>query len=328
MTSLERASGAPMPSSSPVDTDAFLEAAQVHRRELLAHCYRMTGSLHDAEDLVQETYLRAWRSRSTYEGRASLRTWLYRIATNACLTARQSGVRRVLPSGLGPPEADPDAEIRLAPGATRWLEPIPDALVRAQPDDPAELVVARSTLRLALIASLQYLPGRQRAVFLLREVLAFPATDVAAMLDMTVPAVKSALQRARARFEEVALTDEDVVEPESPAARAVLQRYVDAFERADPAAIDELLRADARLEVTGSRTWFAGKTTCVPYLTRHVLLTPGEYSMRGTVANGQPATVSYRNGVPFAVVVLGTDGERLSAITVFTDPTLVDLFGG
>ena len=308
--------------------DAFLDAAQLHRRELLAHCYRMTGSLHDAEDLVQETYLRAWRSRATFEGRSSLRTWLYRIATNVCLTARQSGVRRVLPSGLGPPEDDPDAATRFAPAGTSWLEPFPDALVRGEVDDPAEVVVARSTLRLALIASLQYLPGRQRAVFLLREVLAFPAAEVAEILGMSVPAVKSALQRARARFDEVRLSDEDVVEPESPEARAVLQRYVDAFERADPSALDELLRADARLEVTGSATWFAGLATCAPYLTRHVLLTPGEYRMRRTVANGQPATVSYRNGAPFAVVVLGTDGDRLSAITVFTDARLVELFGG
>ncbi len=315
-----------MPSPSPADADAFLAAAEVHRRELLAHCYRLTGSLHDAEDLVQETYLRAWRSRATFEGRASLRTWLYRIATNACLTARHSAVRRVLPSGLGPPTDDPDEPSRGAPAGTRWLEPFPDALVEAGPDDPAEVVVARSTLRLALIASLQYLPARQRAVFILREVLAFPAAEVAEMLDMTVPAVKSALQRARARFDEVALTAADVVEPESPAARAALERYVAAFERADPSALDELLRADARLEVAGSRTWFAGKATCVPYLARHVLLTPGEYRMQPTMANGQRAAVAYRNGAPFAVVVLGTDGDRLTAIAVFPGADLVSRF--
>src|SRR4051794_24436983 len=261
------------------DMDAFMADALGYRGELLAHCYRMTGSLFDAEDLVQETYLRAWRSRATFEGRASLRSWLYRIATNACLTALGHSSRRVLPSGLGAPSGDPDEAARPAPAGTQWLQPFPDSLLGGASNDPAELAVIRSTLRLALVASLQYLPARQRAVFILREVLAFPAADVAATLDMTVPAVKSALQRARARLDEVALSADDLAEPDSPEARAVLDRYVAAFENADAAALEELLRADATLEVSGSATWFAGKRTCAPYLARHVLLTAGEYRM-------------------------------------------------
>src|SRR5689334_3449382 len=164
----------------------FDQAIESYRRELLAHCYRMTGSVDDAEDLVQETLLRAWRAQEGFAGRSSLRTWLYRIATNVCLTALDR--RRFLPSGLGPAATDPLGPVEVAPDVD-WLQPIPDALVAA--DDPAEEAVRRDGLRLALIASLQFLPPRQRAVLLLRDVLAFSANEVAAALDMSVAAVKS-----------------------------------------------------------------------------------------------------------------------------------------
>jgi RNA polymerase sigma-70 factor (ECF subfamily) len=186
------------------DRDEFARSTEPFRRELLAHCYRMLGSLDEAEDLVQETFLRAWRSHAGFEGRSSLRVWLYRIATNACLTALEQRGRRALPSGLGAPSDDPDgAPVEAGPGVS-WLGPIPDALVTGPPQDPAAIAVARESLRLGLIACLQYLPARQRAVLILRDVLAFPAAEVAAMLGTSTVAVKSILQRARARLDQVA----------------------------------------------------------------------------------------------------------------------------
>jgi RNA polymerase sigma-70 factor, ECF subfamily len=175
------------------DADEFASRTEPFRRELLAHCYRMLGSLAEAEDLVQETYLRAWRSYDRFQGRSSSRTWLYRIATNACLTALEHRGRRALPSSLGRASADPNA----LPGPTdpdqAWLRPIPDTLITPDSQDPATIVATREALRLALIASLQYLLPRQRAVLILREVLAFPAAEVASMLDTTTAAVKSTL---------------------------------------------------------------------------------------------------------------------------------------
>jgi RNA polymerase sigma-70 factor, ECF subfamily len=186
------------------DSEGFIRRAERYRPELLAHCYRMLGSLVDAEDAVQETYVRAWRGFGAFEARASERTWLYQIATNTCLTALKHHSRRVLPSGLGAPSDDPSAPPASPGHGVRWLQPIPDALVSSEADDPATIVATRDSIRLALIASLQYLPARQRAVLILREVLAWPAAEVAELLGISVPAVKSALQRARARLAEVA----------------------------------------------------------------------------------------------------------------------------
>ena len=194
------------------DRGEFARGTEPFRRELLAHCYRLLGSVDDAEDLVQETYLRAWRSYDRFEGRSSMRRWLYQIATNACLTALQHRARRPLPSGLGGPAQDTGAPPE--PGAdVAWLQPIPDALVTPESDDPAAITVSRESLRLALIASFQYLPPRQRAVLILREVLAFPAADVAEMLGTTTAAVKSALQRARVRLQQEAPDAGQVTEP-------------------------------------------------------------------------------------------------------------------
>src|SRR6478735_5575449 len=183
-----------------------------HRRELLAHCYRMLGSVHDAEDLVQETMLRAWRARDQYdERRASVRTWLYRIATNACLTALQDKRRRPLPSGLGGPSDDPTEP--LVPGReVGWLQPFPDALL-ADHDDPAAVLAARGSMRLALIAALQFLPARQRAVVILRDVLDYSAAESAVILDTAPTAVNSSLQRARARLGSVAPVADELNEP-------------------------------------------------------------------------------------------------------------------
>src|SRR5579859_179879 len=186
----------------------------------------MLGSIQDAEDLVQETYLRAWRSYGGFEGRSSVRTWLYQIATNGCLTELARHSRRMLPSGLCDPEPDPGALPVQAGGEVRWLEPVPDAMVTPDSADPAAIVAAREGLRLALIASLQYLPPKQRAVLVLRDVLAFPAAEVAVMLGTTTVSVKSALQRARARLRELAPSPEQIAEPSGAQARALLDRYI------------------------------------------------------------------------------------------------------
>jgi RNA polymerase sigma-70 factor, ECF subfamily len=299
----------------------FVRDTEPFRRELLAHCYRMLGSADDAEDLVQETYLRAWRSYETFEGRSSLRTWLYRIATNACLTALEQRGRRALPSGLGSPASDPDTPPEPAEPGLAWLDPIPDALVAPDSADPATIVTLRESLRLALIASLQYLPGRQRAVLLLREVLGFPAAEVAAMLGTSTAAVKSTLQRARAQIEEAAPEPDRVLEPTQPRARELLGQYIAGFENADTAALEKALRADAAIEMIGTRTWFSGRATCMRYLAQ-VIGSPGDWLMIPTAANGQPAAVTYhRDGDgtyhAFGVALLSVTGGGITRITVF-----------
>lgn len=299
--------------------DAFAALAEPFRRELLAHCYRMLGSLDEAEDVVQETYLRAWRSYGAFEGRSSLRVWLHRIATNACLTAAGQRGRRPLPSGLGGPSDDPDGRPAEAPDLP-WLQVLPDTLVRSDAQDPAVVAATRDSVRLALIAGLQELPARQRAVLLLREVLEIPAAEVAAMLDISVPAVKSALQRARARIAEVAPTPAGLVEPADPVARSLLDQYVAGFENVDLAVLERALRADAAIEMVGSPTWFSGRRTCLRYLAR-VLGAPGDWRMVPTSANGQPAAAAYLRGADgvrraFGLGVLTTTRTGISRIVV------------
>ncbi|TCO62712.1 sigma-70 family RNA polymerase sigma factor [Actinocrispum wychmicini] len=304
-------------------TGDFTTLTEPFRRELLAHCYRLLGTVDDAEDLVQETYLRAWRSYERFEGRSSLRVWLYRIATNACLTALEGRARRALPSGLGGPADDPDASLELAEPDLAWLQPIPD---------PATIVATHESLRLALIASLQYLPPRQRAVLILREVLSFPAAEVATMLGTTTAAVKSMLQRARAHLDEVAPTQDNVTEPTEPSAQALLDKYIAGFQNADTAALEQALRADAAIEMVGTRTWFAGRVTCLRYLT-HVIGSPGDWRMIPTVANGQPAAAAYHLGADgihraFGLGVLTTTDNGITHIHVFGGgPDLVTRFG-
>jgi RNA polymerase sigma-70 factor, ECF subfamily len=307
-------------------TDAeFADLTEPFRHELLAHCYRMLGSVDDAEDVVQESYLRAWRSYSGFEGRSSVRTWLYQIATNTCLTARQQRTRRALPSGLGGPGEDHETGSEFG-----WLQPMPDALVTGEADDPAVIAVTRDSLRLALIASFQYLPPRQRAVLLLREVLAFPAEDVARMLGTTSVAVKSALQRARARLSDVAPAGRQLAEPAEPAARALLEAYIAAFEHADAAALERLLRRDAALELPPSSVWFTGGAAIATAVAG--LGSPGEWRMVPTAANGQPAAAAYQRGADgiyraFGIVVLTAATTGIARIVVFGDPGLFGRFG-
>src|ERR1700677_2787012 len=319
-----------MPHEVMPGREEFARSTEPFRRELLAHCYRMLGSLDEAEDLVQATYLRAWRSHDGFEGRSSLRVWLYRIATNACLTALEQRGRRALPSGLGAPSDDPAAPA-VAGSEGSWLEPIPDALGTPPAQDPAAIVVSRESLRLSLIACLQYLPARQRAVLILRDVLAFPATEVATMLGTSTVAVKSALQRARVRLEQAAPAPDEISEPAEPEVRALLEAYIAAFENADPAAMERVLRKDAALEPVGSRTWFAGRETCLGFI-RQFLGSPGDWRMIATSANGQPAAAAYLRAPDgthraFGIAVLTATRTGISRIVVFGDPGLVTRFG-
>ena len=312
----------------PTDTE-FATLAEPYRPELLAHCYRILGSIHDAEDLVQETYLRAWRAFGGFEGRSSLRRWLYKIATMACLTALETRSRRPLPSGLAAPSDD--HRVALAPNeeSVPWLQPAPDALLGA--DDPAMVVIGRTGVRLAFIAALQFLPARQRAVLTLRDVLAFRTTEVAEMLDTTSAAVDSTLRRARAHLAEAGPVAEDLAEPEGPARRALLDNYVAAFLRADPDALVDLLRADVELEMPPTPTWFTGRAAVTGFLASRILRMD-RWRLVPTSANSQPAVVVYERTADgryeaHGVHVLTLIGARIARITAFNDPTLVPTFG-
>ena len=252
-------------------SEEFARLTDPFRPELLAHCYRMLGSVHDAEDQVQETLIRAWRSYGDFEGRASLRTWLHRIATNACLRALENSGRRPLPSGLGAPSEYPEAPLATARPEVPWLQPVPDALVSAGSGDPAEIVASRQSMRLALIAALQYLPARQRAVLILRDVLGWRAAEVADLLGTTTAAVNGMLQRARARLEQAAPAEDQIHEPADPADRALLDRYATAFQNADIPAVMQLLREDAVFEMPPEVTWFTGRELIGRFLRARVL---------------------------------------------------------
>jgi RNA polymerase sigma-70 factor (ECF subfamily) len=318
-----------MPITS-VEPAEFEAATAPYRRELFAHCYRMTGSAHDAEDLVQETYVRAWRAFDSFERRSSVRTWLYRIATNRCLTWLNGRQRRVLPSGLAPPASDPQASAAPSPCNVVWLEPISDGLVLDERADPAVVAAVRQTVRLALVAAAQALPPRQRAAFLLRDVLAQPAAEVADVLGVSVAALKSLLQRARSRLAQQTLTDEELVEPSEEGARRVLDRYMAAFEQSDVGAIERLLADDAILEMTGTTMWFSGKATCMPFIAAQAIGRAGDWRMVPFHANGQLAAAAYHldNDAyrPFAIIVLATTLTHLARISLFGQPTLLELF--
>jgi RNA polymerase sigma-70 factor (ECF subfamily) len=301
------------------------------RGELLAHCYRMLGSADEAEDLVQETYLRAWRAYDGFEGRSSVRTWLYRIATNACLTAIERRGRRPLPSGLGGPGDDPGVPVAVSPEVP-WLQPIPDARLGAAPGDPAAAAASRAGVRLAMVAALQHLSARQRAVLILRDVLEWPAAEVADLLGTTTTAVNSGLRRARAQLAQALPAEDDVAEPTEPDRRALLDRFAAAFENADISALAELLREDVTLEMPPVLTWFAGQRTVLPFIASTLLTAPGRFRMVATMANGQPAFAVYERGGDgrygaHAVMVLTVAVDVITRIITFLDPGLFAMFG-
>ncbi|BBZ46457.1 sigma-70 family RNA polymerase sigma factor [Mycobacterium parmense] len=308
------------------DQEDFIERAAPFRAELIAHCYRMLGSVHDAEDLVQETYLRGWRGYPAFEERAALRTWLYRIATTACLRALEGRARRVLPAGLGDASRDAEADLEASDAHHEWLEPIPDTLT------PETALAARTSVRLAVMTALQELPARQRAALILRDVVQFSAAEVAELLEITPAAVNSALQRARARLAEVDPDEESLAEPDDAARRALLDRYCSAFENADMAALTELLQADVRLEMPPLPMWFTGRDTVMRFLAARAFTSAGDVVMTPTAANGQPAVAEYRRGAEgvlraHSIHVLTGGAAGITAITVFLDPGLFGRFG-
>jgi RNA polymerase sigma-70 factor (ECF subfamily) len=286
------------------------EASEAYRGELLAHCYRMLGSLHDAEDIVQETMLRAWRFAGGYdESRGSVRTWLYRIATNACLSYLEGRQRRVLPVDLSGPSHLPDVakiEERLE---VPWLEPFPDALVLT--GDPSAVVEARESIRLAFIAALQHLPPRQRAVLILRDVLAMPAAEVAPLLETSVASVNSALQRARAQLAAASPSadGDGLVQPSDEESRDLLDRYTSAFTTMDVEALKGTLREDALLQMPPFGEWFLGRDAIGEFLATG-FARGGSFRCTPMRANGQPALGVYRRR--------NDDAHRFNQVQVLT----------
>jgi RNA polymerase sigma-70 factor, ECF subfamily len=318
------------------DEAAFGALAERYRRELQVHCYRMLGSFDDAEDQVQETFLRAWRRRETYAGRASFRAWLYRIATNTCLDALDRQPRRP-PAPTPPVEASvptpPMVEIA-------WLQPFPDQLlegVAPSADEPDAVVVAKETIELAFLAAVQHLPPRQRAVLILRDVLGWSAKDTASLLDSSVQSANSALQRARATLKEQLperrlewSPDRDPSEQE----RALVQRYIDATERADSAALAELMRDDMRFSMPPDPSWWAGREASVKAWTDGGFGSEefGRFRCIATSANRQPAVANYRLKPgdtayrPMALDVLRIEGGLVAEIVTF-EPSVFAAFG-
>ncbi|MFI7387262.1 sigma-70 family RNA polymerase sigma factor [Streptomyces sp. NPDC049813] len=299
-----------------------------YRGDLVAYCYRMLGSLHDAEDAVQETYLRAWRGIAEFEQRSSVKTWLYRIATRVCLNALKHSSRRMVPSAIGAPGTDPHALEARAPEAT-WLEPFPDVMLSA---DPASLVGTRQSMRLAMVAALQHLPARQRAVLILRDVVALPAAEVADLFETTTAAVNSSLQRARTQIAELAPAEEEFREPDEPRRRALLDQYARALETADLTALKGLLTQDARWEMPPVPTWFSGREDVLRLLAAKLRPGHGHRIMVETSANGQPAFAMYMRGRDGAfhahqlhVPTLTRDG--VSAVLAFHRGDLFPHFG-
>jgi RNA polymerase sigma-70 factor (ECF subfamily) len=303
-----------------------------HRVELTAHCYRMLGSAFEAEDAVQETLMRAWRSFDRFEGRAALRSWLYRIATNVCLDMLKGRERRARPMDLATSQSA-DAPLGAPLPEATWIQPMPDSRVLPAGGDPAELAVSRETIRLAFVAALQHLPPRQRAVLILREVLRWKADEVAELLGTTVASVNSALQRARSTIAASDLTPTDPAEPMDDAQRALLARYVDAFERYDMESLTSLLHEDATQSMPPYALWLQGRADILRWW-----VGPGA-GCRGSrlvpaAANGSTAFGQYKpsgpGGLyePWALQVIEVSAGRIVEFSFFLDTaSLFPLFG-
>ena len=315
-----------------VQDPTLASTLESYRSELTGYAYRMLGSAFEADDAVQETFLRAWRSIDRFEGRSSLRSWLYRIATNVCLDMLSSKERRARPMDLGPAgTADGPLGDRL-PEVT-WLEPIPDGRVLPSSGDPAEVALARESVRLAFVAALQHLPPKQRAVLILREVLRWRAAEVAELLDTTVASVNSALQRARATLDGVQADDEATARtPLGDDEERLLARYVDAFERYDMDALTALLRADATWNMPPYALWLQTHEDIVRWCLGPGIGCQGS-RLIPTVANGLPAFGQYKPAPdggrePWSLQVLETNGSEITGITFFLDTArLFPLFG-
>ncbi|HSP71992.1 MAG TPA: sigma-70 family RNA polymerase sigma factor [Gaiellaceae bacterium] len=306
-------------------------ALEQHRTELNAYCYRMLGSPFEAEDAVQETMIRAWRGLGRFEGRAALRSWLYRIATNVCLDMLKGRERRARPMDLGPAQEPVAENLNVLPEAT-WIQPVPDGLVVPE-GDPAEVAVARETIRLAFVAALQHLPPKQRAALILCEVLHWQAAEAAELLETSVASVNSALQRARATL---ATGNVSVAEPSTPldeADQALLARYVEAFERYDIEALTSLIQEDATQSMPPYDMWLRGRDDIFTWWFGPGIGCSGSRVLPAGSANGAPAYGQYKPAPgggyePWALQVLRLSEGRIAELTFFLDTeTLFPLFG-
>jgi len=293
-----------------------------YRRELTGYCYRMLGGASEAEDAVQLTLVRAWQHIDRFEGRSTLRSWLYRIATNVCFDMLGASQRRARPMGLTEART---AQTPLAPGLADyvWIEPMPDSHTVAPVGDPADVAIARETVRLAFVAALQYLPPRQRAVLILREVLRWHADEVAQLLETSVASVNSALQRARATLDSVNIADTDVYAEMDEGQQELLDRYVDAFERYDIEALIELIYEDATMSMPPFDHWLRGKHDIAAWFLGPGAECAGSRVVR-TVANGSPAYAQYRKDPAgghraWALGVLEIADGRIAGINSFLD---------
>jgi RNA polymerase sigma-70 factor, ECF subfamily len=321
----------PVESSAATVTEGFGELER-HRRELTAHCYRMLGSPFEAEDAVQDALLKAWRSLERFEGRSSLRSWLYKIATNVCLDMLEAKQRRARPMDLGEARA-PDGPIGEILPETTWIEPVPDAIV-APEGDPAAVAQSRETIRLAFVAALQHLPPRQRAALILCEVLHWKAAEVAELLDTSTPAINSALQRARATLDAIETHDPargELSEQDSE----LLSRYVDAFQRYDMDALTSLIHEDATQSMPPYELWLRGREDIFAWWVGKGAGCRGSRVIAAQSANGSPAFAQYKpredgkeGYEPWAIQVIEIAGGRIVEMTFFlSTDTLFPLFG-
>jgi len=323
------------PSSTVVpDAGKLEDQLEQHRAELRAYCYRMLGSPFEAEDAVQETFIRAWRGFERFEGRAALRSWLYRIATNVSLDMLNGRERRARPMDLGPAREPVESNLNTLPEVT-WIEPIPDdGLVFSPAADPADVAVSRETIRLAFVAALQHLPPRQRAVLILCEVLRWKAAEVAELLDTSVASVNSALQRARATLEESNLSAADTLTSVDEGDAELLARYVQAFEQYDMDALTSLIREDATQSMPPFDLWLSGRDDILSWWVGPGAGCRGSRVIPTVTANGSPAFGQYKPSEsgsgydPWALQVLEIADGRIVEFTFFLDTARVfPLFG-
>jgi RNA polymerase sigma-70 factor, ECF subfamily len=303
-----------------------------HRRELVGYCYRMLGSPFEAEDAVQETLLRAWRGYERFEGRAALRSWLYRIASNVCFDMLNGRARRARPMDLGPAREPVEANLHTLPEVT-WIEPVPNAMIAAE-EDPAEVTMARETVRLAFVAALQQLPARQRAVLILCEVLRWKASEVAELLETSVASVNSALQRARATLESSGVSAADTTPTIDDSQRELLARYVCAFEAYDIDALTELIKEDANQSMPPYDLWLHGREDIFTWWLGPGISCRGSRLVRTVAANGSVAFAQYKPSEsgsghdPWALQVLEIEDGRIAELTFFLGTErLFPLFG-
>jgi RNA polymerase sigma-70 factor, ECF subfamily len=319
------------------DEDAFARLVEPHRRALHAHCYRMLGSVHDAEDALQDALLNAWRGLAKFEGRSSLRSWLYTIATNACLRAIERRPKRVLPVDYAP-AADPHDGLAEPLVESVWVEPYPDETLGLEEGlaGPEARYEQRESVELAFVAALQHLPARQRAVLILRDVLGFSARETAGALEMSPPGVDSALQRAHKAVDE-RLPDRSqqalLGSLDDRGLREIVERYVDAFERADVDTVVEMLAADGAFTMPPLPTWYSGREAVAAFLKGHVLASENRWRLVPARANGQLAFGNYRLNEeratfePRSISVLTLARVGIAEITTFLAPGLLPLFG-